>query len=130
MQHAFRCTGPQLEGKLLFLEDIGVKPYQVDRMLRQLVLSGKLAGVPGIVFGEMMDCHSPGASPALLEEAILYALRDFGGPIAIGLRSGHVTGACVTLPLGVRASLLVTAEDTAELRMLEPAVRMRADVRS
>ena len=121
---------PELEGKLLFLEDVGVKPYQVDRMLRQLVLAGKLVGVPGIVFGEMMDCHSPGASPALLQEAILCALCDFPGPIAMGLRSGHVAGACVTLPLGVRASFLVTVEDTAELRMLEPAVRARVDVRS
>jgi muramoyltetrapeptide carboxypeptidase len=31
---------PQTEGKLLFLEDVGAKPYQVDRMLRQLVLGG------------------------------------------------------------------------------------------
>ena len=121
---------PELEGKLLFLEDVEVKPYQVDRMLRQLVLAGKLAGVPGIVFGEMMDCHSPGASPALLQEAILCALGDFPGPIAMGLRSGHVSGACVTLPLGIRATLTVTGETTAELRMREPAVRARADVRS
>ncbi len=121
---------PELKGKLLVLEDVGVKPYQVDRMLRQLVLAGKLAGVSGIVFGEMMDCHSPGASSSLLQEAIFCALGDFPGPIAIGLRSGHVAGACVTLPLGVRASLTVTGEATAELRMGEPAVRLRADVRS
>ncbi len=38
----------QTEGKLLFLEDVGAKPYQVDRMLRQLMLAGKLEGVPGI----------------------------------------------------------------------------------
>ena len=41
----------------------------------------------------------------LLEAAILHALRDFAGPIAIGLRSGHVDGANVTLPLGVRVRL-------------------------
>ena len=117
------------EGKLLFLEDVGVKPYQIDRLLRQLLLAGKLDGVPGIVFGEMLDCLSPGAAPALLEEAILHALGSFPGPIAIGLRSGHVSSRCVTLPFGVRASLL-TAEGRAELRLLEPATRARADVRS
>ena len=36
---------PQTEGKLLFLEDTGAKPYQVDRMLWQLRHAGKLDGV-------------------------------------------------------------------------------------
>ncbi len=119
----------QTEGKLLFLEDVGTKPYQVDRMLRQLALAGKLEGVTGIVFGEMLDCHSPGAAPELLETAILHALGRFPGPVAIGLRSGHVARANLTLPLGVRARLLAT-EDTAELQLLEPAVHKRVDVRS
>ena len=116
---------PQTEGKLLFLEDVGVKPYQLDRMLRQLVLAGKLDGVSGIVFGEMLDCASPGASAGLLEQSILHALGDFAGPIAIGLRSGHVSRANVTLPLGVQAGLTVTAA-SAELALLEPAVRLRS----
>ena len=50
---------PHTEGKLLFLEDIGAKPYQIDRMLWQLRQAGKLDGVRGIVFGEMLDCHQP-----------------------------------------------------------------------
>ena len=54
---------PATEDKLLFLEDTGVKPYQVDRMLWQLRHAGKLDGVRGIVFGEMLDCASPGAPP-------------------------------------------------------------------
>ena len=33
------------EGKLLSIEDIGTKPYQVDRMLMQLKLAGKFEGV-------------------------------------------------------------------------------------
>ena len=62
---SFRCSARRgsrrTEGKLLFLEDIGVKPYQIDRMLWQLRKAGKLDGVLGIVFGEMLDCVSPGA---------------------------------------------------------------------
>ena len=101
---------PRTEGKLLFLEDVGVKPYQVDRMLWQLRKAGKLDGVPGIVFGEMLDCVSPGAAPELLEQAILNALDGFDGPIAIGLRSGHVSRQNVTLTLGVEAELRVGGE--------------------
>src|SRR5579859_2362485 len=111
---------PQTEGKLLFLEDVGAKPYQIDRMLWQLKQSEKLDGVKGIIFGEMLDCVSPGAKPDLLEEVILNALDDFEGPIAIGLRSGHVSRANVTLTFGVEAELVATVDP--ELRLLEPAI--------
>jgi muramoyltetrapeptide carboxypeptidase len=106
---------PRTEGKLLFLEDVGVKPYQVDRMLWQLRKAGKLDGVRGIVFGEMLDCVSPGAAPELLEQAILNALDGFDGPIAIGLRSGHVSRQNVTLTLGVEAELRVDGEARLDL---------------
>lgn len=111
---------PQTESKLLFLEDVSAKPYQIDRMLWQLRQSEKLDGVKAIIFGEMLDCVSPGARPDLLEEVILNALEDFEGPIAFGLRSGHVSRANVTLTFGVEAELVVSPEP--ELRLLEPAV--------
>jgi muramoyltetrapeptide carboxypeptidase len=101
---------PQTEGTLLFLEDVGAKPYQIDRMLWQMRKAGKLDGVTGIVFGEMLDCVAPGAALNLLEEAMLNALDDFEGPIAIGLRSGHVSRQNVTLTLGLEAELAAAAE--------------------
>jgi muramoyltetrapeptide carboxypeptidase len=112
---------PSTEGTLLFLEDTAVKPYQIDRMLWQLRNAGKLEGVRGIVFGEMLDCVSPGAPASLLEEAILSALDGLDVPIAIGLRSGHVSRENVTLTFGVEAEL--TVGDTASLHILEPAVK-------
>ena len=116
---------PRTEGKLLFLEDVGVKPYQLDRMLRHLLLAGKLEGVTGIIFGEMLDCRSPGAPNDLLERAIEHALGDFLGPVAIGLRSGHVSSANVTLPFGVRARLQAGVTEVT-LDLLEPAAGMRS----
>jgi muramoyltetrapeptide carboxypeptidase len=110
---------PQTEGKLLFLEDVGVKPYQIDRMLWQLRHAGKLDGVRGVVFGEMLQCASPGAAPELLRDAIMGALDGVGGPIAIGLRSGHVSRQNVTLRFGAEAELTVGAE--ARLDLHEPA---------
>jgi muramoyltetrapeptide carboxypeptidase len=101
---------PQTEGKLLFLEDVGAKPYQIDRMLWQLRMAGKLDGVTGIAFGEMLDCASPGAEPDLLEKVIASAFADFDGPIALGLRSGHVSRDNVTLTFGVSAELQVGDE--------------------
>lgn len=109
---------PHTEGTLLFLEDVGVKPYQIDRMIWQLRRAGKLDGVTGIIFGEMLDCVSPGAAPWLIEEAILSALEDFDGPIAIGLRSGHVSRQNVTLTFGVEAELTAGAEATLKIHAL------------
>jgi muramoyltetrapeptide carboxypeptidase len=96
---------PQTEGKLLFLEDRDVKPYQLDRLLRQMVLAGKFEGVRGIIFGEMVDCVAPGQHPGLLDEVILRVLDWFQGPIATGLRSGHVSRRNVTLAFGIEAEL-------------------------
>jgi muramoyltetrapeptide carboxypeptidase len=69
----------------------------------------------------MLDCSSPGAAPQLLEEVIMNAFSDFPGPIAMGLRSGHVSRRNVTLTFGVEAELHAGA--TAELRIIEPAVK-------
>jgi muramoyltetrapeptide carboxypeptidase len=110
---------PRTEGKLLFLEDRDVKPYQLDRLLRQMILAGKFEGVSGIVFGEMLDCVAPGQKPELLDEVILRVLDWFQGPIAIGLRSGHVSRRNVTLAFGVAAELHL--EGTPMLNFLERA---------
>jgi muramoyltetrapeptide carboxypeptidase len=111
---------PATEGKLLFLEDTGAKPYQIDRMLWQLRQAGKLEGVQGIIFGEMLDCASPGAAPDLLENTILSALEGYHGPVAIGLRSGHVSRQNVTLVFGVEAELHTGSAP--RLSLLEPGV--------
>ena len=110
---------PRTEGTLLFVEDVGVKPYQIDRMLWQMRQAGKLEGVRGIVFGEMLDSTTAGAPPDLLEEAILSALDGLAGPIAMGLRSGHVSHSNVTLRLGAEAELV--AGDQTRLELFKPS---------
>ena len=70
---------PRTEGKLLFLEDRDVKPYQLDRLLRQMILAGKFEGVTGIIFGEMLDCVAPGQKTEHTRR---------GHPARVGLVSG------------------------------------------
>jgi len=110
----------QTEGTILFLEDVGSKPYQIDRMLMQLQQAGKFEGVRGIVFGEMNDCVQHPQQTYTLEEVVLRIVGNLGIPVAYGLRSGHVTRSNITLPIGVAASLVVTG-DQAKLEFLEPA---------
>jgi muramoyltetrapeptide carboxypeptidase len=85
---------------VLFVEDIGVKPYQWDRMLQHLKFAGKMEMVRGVVLGDMSANVEP-SEMELLEGACLHALRDFEIPVAIGLKCGHVTRENRSLPLGV-----------------------------
>jgi muramoyltetrapeptide carboxypeptidase len=107
------------DGTILFLEDVAAKPYQIDRMLVQLKLAGKLKAVRGIIFGEMLDCRQSPDQDYTLEEVVTRVVADLKIPVAFGLRSGHVSRANITLPLGVRACL--EAGRDVKLRILEAA---------
>jgi muramoyltetrapeptide carboxypeptidase len=109
------------EGAILFLEDVAAKPFQIDRMLMQLKLAGKLDEVRGIVFGEMRDCLQNASQGYSLEEVVLRIVGELGVPVAYGLRSGHVTAGNITLPIGVRAGLTVRG-GRVSLKILEAAV--------
>jgi muramoyltetrapeptide carboxypeptidase len=102
------------------MEDINARPYQVDRMLMQLKLAGKLSEVKGIVFGEMLDCLQTENQGYTLQQVVLRIVGELGIPVAYGLRSGHVTRKNITLPIGVRASLSVKGGQT-KLKILEAA---------
>jgi muramoyltetrapeptide carboxypeptidase len=118
----------QTADTILFLEDIGEKPYRIDRMLMHLKLAGKLADVRGIIFGEMLDCVQNDDQGYALEEVILRIVGDLGVPVAYGLRSGHVSRQNITLPIGVRASLNVGRE--VSLKFLEAATTVAPPVHS
>jgi muramoyltetrapeptide carboxypeptidase len=109
----------QTAGTVLFMEDIAAKPFQVDRMLMQLKLAGKLKDVRGIIFGEMLDCRQSPSQDYTLEEVVLRVIGDLGIPVAFGLRSGHVSRANITLPIGVKVRLEVA--DPVRLKILESA---------
>jgi muramoyltetrapeptide carboxypeptidase len=67
----------------------------------------------------MLDCRQSADQDYTLEEVVLRVVADLKIPVAFGLRSGHVSRANVTLPIGVRARLDVGNE--VKLRILESA---------
>jgi muramoyltetrapeptide carboxypeptidase len=107
-------------GTILFIEDIAAKPYQIDRMLMHLKLSGKFKDVRGLIFGEMLDCVQASSQGYTLEEVVTRVVGELGIPVAYGLRSGHVSHQNITLPLGVSALLNVGGTGVT-LEILEPA---------
>jgi muramoyltetrapeptide carboxypeptidase len=95
----------QADEKILFLEDVNAKPYQVDRMLMHLRLAGKFEKVRGLVFGVMLNCRQSDTLDYRLEEIILRTLEGYSFPILYGLPSGHTESASLTLPFGVKVAL-------------------------
>ena len=92
-------------GCVLFLDEVGERPYRLDRLLTQLRLSGILGRAAAVVFGELPRCDEPGGSPGA-RATVAAIMRGFPGPVLFGLPSGHTAGATLTLPLGVRARVL------------------------
>ena len=89
---------------VLFVEDIGTKPYKWDRFLQHWKFAGKMEHVRGVVFGDMSANVEP-EEMELLEAACLHALGDFAGPVAMGLKCGHVVRENRSLPLGARVKM-------------------------
>ena len=89
---------------VLFIEDVSERPYRIDRMLTQLRLSGVLDRAAGLVFGEMRSCDEPDGK-VTARAVIQRVTKGFAGPIVYGFPSGHTTGPCWTLPLGVTVRL-------------------------
>lgn len=107
-------------GTILFIEDVAEKPFRIDRMLMQLKLAGKLEGVRGFVFGEMLDCLPPAGETYTLQQVIMRVLAPYRVPVVFGLRSGHVSGGNITLPMGVQAELVAGGSEVT-MRVLEAA---------
>jgi muramoyltetrapeptide carboxypeptidase len=89
-------------GFVLFVDEVGERPFRIDRMLMQLRLAGILARASAVVFGELPRCDEPDGHPTA-RAMVAEVMDGFRGPVLFGLPSGHTSGATLTLPFGVRA---------------------------
>lgn len=98
------------DGAILFIEDVNTKPFQIDRMLMQLKLAGKLADVRGFIFGKMLDCVQPGGQDHSVQDVILRTLGDHNVPIVYGVPFGHLAAPPnLVMPVGINVSITVSA---------------------
>ena len=96
------------QGHILFVDEVAERPYRIDRQLTQLRLAGILARAAGVVFGELPRCDEPAERGPAIRDVLRDLLAGFRGPVLFGLPSGHTSGACMTLPFGVRARVVTT----------------------
>jgi muramoyltetrapeptide carboxypeptidase len=98
---------PSLRGAILFFEDVGERPYKLDRYLTQLRLSGALDGVAGVAVGQLTGCDGDdGAGEGAATVRRLVAA--LGVPAIEGVPAGH-EDRNLALPLGPRATLTAPA---------------------
>ena len=92
-------------GCILFFEEVGERPYRIDRMLTQLRLSGIIERASGLVFGQLPGCDEPDSS-LRARSVVADLLGNFRGPILFGFPSGHTKDPAMTLPFGVEARVI------------------------
>jgi muramoyltetrapeptide carboxypeptidase len=105
---------------VLLLEDLTMKPYQVDRALMHLKQAGKFEGVRGILLGEFPECDPPTGSDVTVRDVLLRLLAPLEVPVLWRAPVGHTPRPVLTVPLGVRVRL--EARGSGQLHILEPAV--------
>jgi muramoyltetrapeptide carboxypeptidase len=93
---------PWLDGAILLLEDVGEKPYRLDRCLTQLRQAGWLDRLAGIAIGQFTGCDD---GAVLAADVLREAAAAAGVPTIEGLQVGHVDGN-LAVPLGARATLV------------------------
>ncbi|MDP3235240.1 MAG: LD-carboxypeptidase [Myxococcales bacterium] len=99
---------PSLSGAVLLIEDVGERPYRLDRMWTHLALAGALDGIVGVVLGEFTDCEEKDAT--FTSREVLHELVSaLGVPVLAGLPIGH---GAVNHPvvLGAKVRLDATAK--------------------
>ncbi|NNL85133.1 MAG: LD-carboxypeptidase [Myxococcales bacterium] len=112
---------PQTAGSILLFEEVGEKPYAIDRMLAQLRAAGKLDGVVGVGVGHLVECTDPKRDRPTAREVIAAAFEPLAIPLVFDLPFGHASPN-MPWPLGVSARI---DGNSGELHILEPGVTPR-----
>ena len=99
------------EGTILLIEDIGERPYQVERMMYALRLSGALARLSGLIVGQFTEYTEDRAIGLTLHEMLHSMVHSYGYPVAFDFPVGHTTQN-TPLILGSNYELQVTATQT------------------
>ncbi|MBI3228908.1 MAG: muramoyltetrapeptide carboxypeptidase [Burkholderiales bacterium] len=101
---------PQVEGGILFVEDISEHPYRVERLLLQLLHAGVLARQNALILGDFSGYKlSPYDNGFDFEQMLAFIRSQLKIPVFTGLPYGHIRArAC--LPIGASAQLSASSD--------------------
>ena len=96
---------PQIDGGILFIEDVNEHPYRVERLLLQLEYAGVLARQKAVILGDFSNYRLTDFDNGYdFAQMLAYARTHLSAPLVTGLQFGHIADH-VTLPVGARAQL-------------------------
>ncbi|MGO3868621.1 MAG: LD-carboxypeptidase [Alcaligenes sp.] len=96
---------PNIDGGILFLEDVGEAPYRVERMLTQLWHAGVLNRQMAVVLGRFTAYKTGASDNGFDMDSVIRWLREtVKVPVVTGLPYGHVD-VKVSLPVGKEVGL-------------------------
>jgi muramoyltetrapeptide carboxypeptidase len=102
-----------MNGKILFLEDLDEYLYHIDRMMMNMKRNGKLSGLAGLIVGGMNDMKdNPIPFGKTAEEIIAEAVSEFNFPVFFGFPSGHIQN---NYPLILGSEVTLNVSDKLEL---------------
>ena len=105
-------TFPELEDKILFIEEVDEYIYHIDRMMHGLKRAGKLACLKGLIIGGLTQIHdNPDPFGMSVEEVIAEAVAEYDYPVCFGFPAGHFNDNRAVL-FGQKAKLEITAENS------------------
>lgn len=78
------------EGVILFIEDIGERHYNIDRMMNSLRMSGVLSRIKGLVVGQFTDCEDDPLMGCTVYDTIAQNVAAYDYPILFNFPAGHV----------------------------------------
>lgn len=110
---------PDLNGAILFLEDVKENIYRIDRLMTHLKIAGVFDRLAGFIFGQCPECLPDADYGSLtLEEVVWEHIQPLGIPAWYGAMIGHIE-TLLTLPIGLDVEINASA---GTIQMLEPAV--------
>ena len=108
-------TFPELDGKILFIEEVDEYIYHIDRMMHGLKRAGKLEQLKGLIVGGLTQIHDNSHPFGMTaEEVIAEAVAEYDYPVCFGFPAGHFDD---NRPLffGLKSRVEVTSEKSAFL---------------
>ncbi len=95
---------PDLENKILLLEDVGEKSYKIDLMLNQLKQQKNFDKLKGIIFGSFTQCVEDNIKDGSVDDIILHFAKQLSIPSIYCFEYGHIASRYV-LPIGLNIEL-------------------------
>ncbi len=110
---------PSLAGAVLAIEEVGERPYRIDRTLTHMLSAGALRGIRGVAVGQLTACEEPetGQYGPSAHDVVVERLATLGVPVVTGFGFGHDAEHNAALPFGARVRL---AADDCSMVFLEP----------